>query len=310
MKKVAVVFLFLIALRDDARTFGSPLRFQKVSDHCFCLQFGDDGENVAAIVTDAGILFMDPPAEPDLTPMVEALRRLSLKPVRWVVFSNPRSAFSGGGRFFAEQGALLIGGAKLRTIYNSLATAETAKPTVDLFSFPWIVFEKEIHLYPSDIEIHVMALQHKAVTGEDVILYIPAEKVVLAGRVYEPGRYPDIDIAAQGNAGEWVDGLKQLVDSIPVLKPAIPQAKVESSTEPEKTLEEGIAVIPARGEISNLQNVKDLLEASQKLRSEIARAVKAGRSCENIINSSRMDAYRSFANFDAYATQLCESFRH
>jgi hypothetical protein len=108
-----------------------------------------------------------------------------------------------------------------------------------------------------------------------------------------------------------VDGLKQVVDSIPVLKPAIPQAKVDPKTEPEKTLEEGITVISAQGEISNLQNVKDFLSACIKLRADMAKAAKAGRrSCEDFINSSRADVYRSYGNFEAYATQLCETPAH
>jgi hypothetical protein len=307
MKKAAVAVFFLFLLWGNPHSFGAPLRFVKASDHCYYLQLRDSGENVAAIVTDDGIVILDPPSEPDLSSVVEALQRLSSKAVRWVVFSNPRSVLSGGGKYFAEQGAILLGGAKLRALSRSLAAEHTGEATGDLSSYPWIIFDKGIDLYPSNIEVHIIALQHKAVTGGDVIVHIPAEKVVMIGRIYEPERYPDIDTAAQGNADGWVDGLKQVVDSIPVLKPAIPQAKAGPSTEPEKTLEEGIAVIPARGKISNLQDVKDLLGSSEKLRAEMARAVKARRSCENIINSSRMDIYRNYDNFNTYATQLCDA---
>jgi hypothetical protein len=310
MKKVVVAIFFLFALSESTRSFSATLRFEKVSDHCYYLHLKDSGENVVAVATDDGVLILDPPSEPDLTPMVEALHRVSSKPVRWVVFSNPRSALSGGGRFFAEQGAILLDGAKLRTLSSSLASSDAGKGIGDLFSFPWITFEKEICLCPSNIEVHIVALQHKAVTGGDVIVHIPAEKIVFLGRVFEPGRFPDIDTAAQGDADGWVDGLKQIMDTIPVLKPAIPQGKVESTKEPEKTLEEGIIVIPALGAISNLQDVKDLLSASQKLRTEMIRAVKAKRSCENIVNSSRADIYRNYDNFNAYATRLCEDLAH
>ena len=52
--------------------------------------------------------------------VVEALKRLSLKPVRWVVLTSPRSEQSAGAFYFADQGAMLIGGAQLRAVSASL----------------------------------------------------------------------------------------------------------------------------------------------------------------------------------------------
>lgn len=138
-------------------------------------------------------------------------------------------------------------------------------------------------------------------------MYVPAEKVLFVGGLYEAARYPDIDTTAKGDASDWIDGLKQVADSVPVLKPAIPQTKTESKTAPEKTLEEGIAVVSARGEVSNFQNMKDLLSASQKLRADILKSIKAGRGCEDFLNSSSANIYRSYSNFDTYAASLCES---
>ncbi len=92
-------------------------------------------------------------------------------------------------------------------------------------------------------------------------------------------------------------------------KAAIQQVKVDPKAPPEKekTLEEGIAVISSRGEVSNFQNMKDLLNACQKLRADLIKSIKAGRSCEGFLDSSRADPYRSFENFNPYATKLCET---
>jgi hypothetical protein len=75
--------------------------------------------------------------------------------------------------------------------------------------------------------------------------------------------------------------------------------------EEEKTLEEMITVVPARGEVSNLQDMKDMLDISKKLRSGISRTVKAGRSCERFLDSSEAEPYRIYGNYYPYATQLC-----
>jgi glyoxylase-like metal-dependent hydrolase (beta-lactamase superfamily II) len=312
MRKASIAAIIAVTILMGNPCLGAPLRFEKVSDHCYYLQTKGEAGNVFAVVTDDGILLVDPPPEPDLTVAVDALKRLSAKPVRWVAFSSPRSAGSAGARFFAEQGAMLLAGRQLRALSASIMIAD-AKPaaapgsSAGAVSFPWLVFDRQIHLFPSNLEIRIAALQHRARTGGDVVVYVPAEKVLFVGGLYEPARYPDIDGVAQGDAAEWIEGLKQVVDSIPVLKPAIPQAKTDPKTAPEKTLEEGIAVVSSRGEASNFQNVKDLLSACQKLRTDISRAIKAGRSCENFLGSSRADTYRSYGNFDSFASELCEA---
>ncbi len=219
----------VVSILRSGDSFGAPLRFQKVSDHCFYLQLKESGENVAAIVTDEGILIVDPPSEPELSATADALKRLSPKPVRWVVFSNPRAVLSSGARFFAEQGAMLLAGTQLRNLSASIRATDTKETSAtggnagELSSFPWLIFEHQLNLFPSNLEIRILALQHKGITGGDVVVHVPAEKVLFVGRLYEAAQYPDIDTAAQGNAAEWVDGLKQVVDSVPVLKPAIPQ---------------------------------------------------------------------------------------
>ena len=327
MKKAVIAVALFVAVWGGNVSLGAPLRFEKVTDHCYYLQLKEGGENVGAIVTEEGILVVDPPSEPDLSSTVDALKRLSSKAVRWVVFSNPRAARSSGARFFAERGAMLLAGARQRILSTSVPAppaesgTKAAQNGSDLPLYPWLVFDHQMHLFPANLEIRIMALEHKAVTGGDVVVHVPAEKVLFVGGLCEAARYPEIDSAAQGNASEWVDGLKQVVDSVPVLKPAIPPAKplvpqpkpvlpaakTDSKIEPEKKLEEGILVISARGEVSNLQNMKDLLSASQKLRTNMSRGIKAGRTCDNIVDSVRAENYGGYSNFSFYASQLCEA---
>jgi glyoxylase-like metal-dependent hydrolase (beta-lactamase superfamily II) len=312
MKRAMVVLALGMALSCGLHLFGAPARFQRASDHSFYLQLKESGDTVAAVVTDEGILLINPPSEPDLAAVTDALKRISLKPVRWVVFSDPHYARSAGARYFSGQGAILIAGARLLDLAGSVGGGDT-KGTApggnagELPSTSWLVFEHQVNLFPSNVEIRITALQQKAMTGGDVVVYLPAEKVLFVGHLYEAARYPDIDTAAQGNADAWIDGLKQVVDSVPVLKPAIQQAKPDPKTDLGKTLEEGIAVISAHGDISNLQNMKDLLSACQKLRSDIAKSLRSGRGCEDFLASPRADAYRSYGNLHAYASQLCDA---
>jgi len=309
--------VFIIGCGDNF--YGAERRFEKVSDHCYYMQLKESGDNVAAVITDEGILLINPPAEPDLPVVVEALKRLTFKAVRWIVFTDYRFTHAAGARHFAQRGAILIASAPLRALSaptpasSDLKEASTAKPerkdvtSSDILSFPWFIFSRQMRLFPAGLEIRIFALKDKALTGGDVVVIVPADKALFTGGLLETGRYPDIDRSSDGSALGWINGLKQVVEAMPVLKPAIAQAKPEVKPEQEKTLEEGIAVVPGRGDITNLQVMKDLLDVSQKLRNEISKGIKAGNSCDNVLDSPNLDSYRTYSNFYSFASRLCEA---
>jgi cyclase len=299
--------------------FCTPPRFEKVGDHCFYLPM-KEGWNVGVVATDEGILMVNPPQERNRAMVIDALKRISSKPVRWIIFTDPRYLHATGSLYYAEQGAQLLAGARCRSLsakavgvdFKDIEKSETkGGNSKEPFPFPWIVFDRQMHLFPSNIEIRIMALQQNAHTGGDVVVFVPAEKVLFAGDLYEAARYPEIDMDSEGSALGWIDGLKQVIDTIPLLKSAIPQAKPEpkpkSKAEPEKTLEEGITIISGHEGASNLQNMKDLLDAAQKVRVDISKAIKAGRSRDQYFVLSAADPYRSYANFEPFATLLFES---
>jgi hypothetical protein len=303
--------VWALAIYSASFCLGAPLRFEKLSDHCYYLPLKEQ-DNFAAVITDEGILAINPPAEASLTSALDALKRLSTKPVRWVAFTDIRYLQNAGTRYFAEHGAVLIASEKFRDFSARSAGIDAQKISDVKTSFLWFYFGRQMHLFPSNLEIRIFAVQSKARSGSDIVVFVPAEKVLFTGALYEFPFYPDIDTESGGDALGWIDGMKQVIASVPVLKQAIPpksqakpQAKTAPKTEPEKTLEEAVIVVSARDGVSNLQNMKDLLEAAQKLRDELARRVKMGRVCEDFLLSGNADPYRSFGNLEAFVGQLC-----
>ena len=119
MKESVFSVMVVLAFLHGIESFGDEPRFEKVSDHCYYLQLGDEGANVAVVVSEQGILIVDPPEEQDLSVVVDALKRLSSKAVRWIAFTNPRFVRTAGTRYFAERGALLLAGTRLQILAES-----------------------------------------------------------------------------------------------------------------------------------------------------------------------------------------------
>lgn len=300
-----------------ARTAPAALKFEKVSDHVFFLQAKDEGTNSAAVLSSEGFLLVNPPAEPDLQPFLEALRKIAPRPVRWVVSTDYMQERNGGGTALLGRGAALLASKELRDLSSASPPQDAKVPAADQparsaaedsrpDAGPRITFTRQMRLFPDNLEIRIIAVQHRARTSGDVLVFVPAEKILITGEFFASGAFPQVDGSAGGSALGWIDGLKQAIDTVPLLKSAMPQPKPDPSKPPpeEKTLEEQVIVLPGQGPRANLQEMKDLQEAALRLRSEMSKAIGAGRSRESTLNFTSLGPARSLGNFESFAAAL------
>ncbi len=290
-------------------------RFTPVSGHCYFLPVEETGWNIAAVVTGQGTLLFDPPPEPDLTAVVSALERIPGGSVRWMVRTGFSFAQTAGVEHFAREGAVMLSGFRQQEPLLPPAKAEGAEAEgvldyprilrMEPPAYPLFTFKREMYLYPDDLEIRIQALPHAARTVADIVAYVPDEKVLFAGSLFEASRYPDIDASAGGSASGWIDALEEVIGSIPLLIPAIPDKESAVSEQEEKTPEELVSVVSGRGEVSNLQSVKDVLEAAKGLRRGVSRAVGRGQSCQQYLDSQAAARYRIYGNFYPFGAELC-----
>lgn len=286
--------------------------FVKVSEHFYLYKSSEESRISGAVVTQEAVLLIDPPAPAEVDTMADALRKVTAKPVRWVVHTSYRRELEGGAKQLERQGAIFVGSRELRRLaseHGSAADVGSDNPLKKL------AFKQQVRLWPSGLEIRVFALQHKALTGGDVAVFIPADKILVTGDLFQFSAFPAIDSEGGGSASGWVDGLKQVIDAVPLLKQAIPPPKTEPAKPPaageppeeEKTLEELVTVIPGHGPVSNLKEMKELFELAQKFRSDVSRMVAAKRSRQNILASPALSPYREMPNFETFAGLLLDN---
>jgi glyoxylase-like metal-dependent hydrolase (beta-lactamase superfamily II) len=235
-----------------------------------------------------------------------------------------------GNAYFSEHNAAIIGGREFGRADEKPAevdsTEQKSKPTS---AETQLVFGRQVRLFPGGVEVRIFAAEHRAHTNRDVVVLLPSEKVVHVGDLFIPGSYPAIDTSeGQGSALGWLEAMRQVIESVPVLKSAMPQPKANPSkpappkpppskprppTAPldpsqvpseEKTLEEQVIVIPGHGPASNLQEMKELFETTRKLRVEAGRAAAARRSRDGFLASPGLAPFRVYSNFEDFAAQL------
>lgn len=302
---LAIVVLFMAGSTDLQP---APAGFQKVSPHFFCLT-SKSGANTCAVITTEGVLLIDPPPEPEAQAMLNALKPLTARPVRWVVTTDYQRAITGGWATFLKLGAAVIFSKELDRLAGAAPVSDPGQEPVSAppRPNPRFLFGQQLHLWPANIEIRILAVKAKARTAGDVVVFLPSEKVIATGDLFAASSFPIIDNGAgEGSARGWMEGLKQVIDFVPLLKSAMPQPKQETPVpaEPEKTLEEQVTVIPGHGQAANLQQMKSLLASAQKLRTEANRALTAGRSRDAFVKSLDLTVFGEFGNLEMFAGQL------
>jgi glyoxylase-like metal-dependent hydrolase (beta-lactamase superfamily II) len=315
----------LLLMLDGLPSSAAPRRFTKVSEHCYFLEAEPGWGNVGAVISDDGVLLIDTPPAGEIPAMLEALKRVTTKSVRWVVNTHHHEDHTRGNAYFLEHNATIIGGPEFRRVDEKPADGENKeqkpKPTS---TETQLIFGRQVRLFPGGVEVRIFASEHRAHTNRDVVVWLPSEKVLHVGDLFLPGSYPAIDVSeGQGSAIGWLEAMRHVIESVPVLKSAMPQPKANPSKPPpskpppskapldpsqvppeEKTLEEQVIVIPGHGRVSNLQEMKDLFETSRKLRLEAGRAAAARRSRDGFLASPGMAPFRVYGNFEGFAAQL------
>src|SRR5437773_8375303 len=84
-------------------------RFEKVTERFYYLKAEEGAANVGALVTEDGVLLVDTPSAKDLPVSLEALKRLTPRPVRWVINTHEHEDHTGGNGYFLEHNAAVIG---------------------------------------------------------------------------------------------------------------------------------------------------------------------------------------------------------
>jgi len=96
MRKAALRTIVSAILLLAVSTVAGAAGFHKVSEHFYYLESKTGGANTSAIVTQEGVVLIDPPQELEMPAMLNALKAVTSHPVRWVISTDYQQERSGG----------------------------------------------------------------------------------------------------------------------------------------------------------------------------------------------------------------------
>jgi cyclase len=174
--------------------FGPPeLTTVKVRDNIYMIRNAMSG-NVTVLVSDAGVLLIDDKFAMDHDGIMEHLKKITDKPVRYVINTHLHQDHTGGNARMQALGAEVIASLNARLIMAETLTEGLPNITVDDYA--------RLYLGDMPIDLYYFGRGH---TDGDIVIHLPTERIVLMGDLFatwEPYVHL-IHYAAGGSARDW-----------------------------------------------------------------------------------------------------------
>jgi cyclase len=262
---------------------GQPQNFDNVEVHVLPVQGNvymlvGGGGNVTIQVGDDGVLLVDTSYAQLSEKILAEIRKLSNKPIRYIVNTHVHTDHVGGNENLAKIGNTIAGG----NVGNNAPTGATiiahenvlnrmSAPTGTVAPFPvaaWptdTYFTKQKEVYFNNEAVVIMH-QPAAHTDGDSIVYFRRSDVVSTGDIFVTTSYPIIDQQRGGSINGIIKSLNVLLDL------AIPKDKQEGGT----------YLIPGHGRLCDEADLLEYRDMVTIIRDRIEDLVKKGRTPDQV----------------------------
>nr|UXE44288.1 hypothetical protein Hi04_10k_c1889_00009 [uncultured bacterium] len=235
------------------------------------------GANISVQLGEDGVVVVDPGAASNAPAVVAAIKRISSKPIRYVIDTGPDTDHVGGNEALSKAGEKLFtsrnGGAQnaedlvapivsFEGVLRHMATFPSGGWPTEAFHYS----RKYMYLNGEAIEVLHQPAAH---TDSDVFAFFRQSDVVAAGDVLDTRQFPVIDVDRGGSIQGEIAALNRLVEL------AVPSVPVV-------TREAGTVVVPGHGRLCDQFDVVEYRDMVTIIRDRVRDLIKAGRSLAEV----------------------------
>ena len=180
----------------------------QLSDTVYMLE--GRGGNVGISTGADGLFIIDDQVEPVTVPLLEAIRKVSNKPIRFVINTHYHADHTGGNETVGKAGTLIISHDAVRKRMNTEQVSIFMKKTTPAYAkdaLPVVTFNDRISLHLNGETATVYHVAHGHTDG-DSIVHFPASNVIHMGDMFFNTLYPYVDLDAGGS----IQGMVQAAD--------------------------------------------------------------------------------------------------
>lgn len=244
------------------------------------------GGNIGVQIGDDGVVVVDAGSTANAPAVVAAIKRITPKPIRYVINTGPDPDHVGGNDVLSKAGDQFYPGTRpagarpdaLRSVASILAAegvvrhmtaaveSTSAGPLAGLPTESFHYARKYLYLNNEAIEV---LHQPEAHTDSDSFAFFRRSDVVVAGDVIDTRHFPIIDVERGGSIQGEIAALSRLSEL------AVPSVPVVSR-------EAGTLVIPGHGRLCDQFDVIEYRDMLTIIRDRVRELIDAGRTLEQV----------------------------
>ena len=239
------------------------------------------GGNVVVQIGDTGVLVVDTGLAKNAEKLVAAIRKLSDKPLQYIIDTCVHPDQTGGNEAVRKVGVTITGanvtgdiadagqGAQIiahENVLNRLSAPTGQKAAAPSGAWPtdtYVSGQKEVYFNEEPVEVRWQPAAHS--DGDSLVIFRRSD-VVAAGDVFNMDSYPFIDVERGGGIQGEIDALNNIIDI------AIPKHEEEGGT----------YVIPGHGRICDEFDVVEYRDMVTIVRDRVQNAIKKGMTLEQV----------------------------
>jgi glyoxylase-like metal-dependent hydrolase (beta-lactamase superfamily II) len=259
-----------------ARATANDVRVLKVRDNVYMLS--GDGGNVTVMTFDAGTLVVDTGTAQMANALLEAIKRISPKPIAHIINTSASDDHVGGNAPLAASGRripveVVRGEGPFIVAHENVMTRMSA-PTGKDAAAPDKAWPNETYhrdgmklsmRYHGGEPIQLIYAPAAHSDGDSIVWFRSAN-VISTGDVFMTTTYPIIDVTHGGSINGVIDGLNK------ILELSFPEFRSEGGT----------MIIPGHGRLCDLADVAYYRDMLTIIRDRFQDAIKKGQTLEQV----------------------------
>jgi glyoxylase-like metal-dependent hydrolase (beta-lactamase superfamily II) len=171
------------------------------------------GGTISVLSGADGILLVDAQFAPLTDKLVAAIRKISDKPIRFLVDTHLHPDHVGGNENFARLGATIFARDQLRwrLEHPNAAADGTPGKAAPAAALPVVTYNASlsIHVDGEDVRLLPVLAAH---TDGDTVVSFPRHDLLAVGDIFRSVGYPYVDLANGGSLAGILEGLSEIVD--------------------------------------------------------------------------------------------------
>jgi glyoxylase-like metal-dependent hydrolase (beta-lactamase superfamily II) len=223
------------------------------------------GANVAVQIGDEGVLVVDTGAAASREALLAAIRRLTDKPIRWIINTNGDLDHTGGNETVSQAGKTVNGNPAAIVAHENVLARMTAanRPVTEMPLNTFFESGRDFFFNGEAVFLHHEPSQNDG----NIFVYFRGSDVLVAGDLFVTTQYPVIDRAAGGSVDGYLEGLNKMLD---IAVPAYLQ-------------EGGTYVIPGHGRVGDEADILTFRDMLFIVRARVADLIAQGKTLEQVV---------------------------